>query len=73
MSESMAILILYLDLPSFPDRIRSSAVFYFMPSVPGTSTDYDLSADGKRHQLFQFDGCAILHHHGLSDGQRRYL
>ena len=69
MSESMATWkLLYHDLPSFPDRIRSSAVFYLMPSVPGTSADYDLSADGKRYQLLQLNGCPILHHHGLSDG-----
>ena len=61
MSESMAILIL---LGSF-----FIMIFLRFPIAYAV----DLSADGKGYQLLQLDGCTVLHHDGLSDGQRRYL
>ncbi len=27
----------------------------------------------KGYQLFQLDGCAVLHHDGRADGHRRYI
>ena len=40
---------------------------------PGASSDYHLSADGKRYQLFQLNGSTFLYHNGMPDGFRWYF
>ena len=63
----------YYGIPAVSNCICSSSFFRFVSAVTGTSTDDDLPADGKGYQLLQFDGGAVLYHHGLSDGLRRHF
>ena len=37
------------------------------------ASDYHLSADGKRYQLFQLNGSTFLYHNGMPDGFRWYF
>lgn len=75
---SMAILILLgsfflMIMLRFPIAYAVALSSCILSDGPGAASDYHLSADGKRYQLFQLNGSTFLYHNGMPDGFRWYF